>query len=50
MQVELTPTYKRTRQQLEELRRLSHGSNSENVNEEQPAPDTSAAPGVIRFE
>ena len=50
MQVENTPTCKRTRQQLEELRRLSHGSNDENVSEEQPAADASAAPGVIRFE
>ena len=49
MQVENTPTCKRTRQQLEELRRLSHGT--KNVGEEQEAvADTSSAPGVIRFE
>ena len=49
MQVENTPTCKRTRQQLEELRRLSHGTKS--VGEEQDAlADASAAPGVIRFE
>ena len=43
LQVENTPTCKRTRQQLEELRRLSHG------NQELP-DDTTSAPGVIRFE
>ena len=49
MQVENTPTCKRTRQQLEELRRLSHGTKS--VGEEQEAvADASSAPGIIRFE
>jgi cell division protein FtsZ len=47
MQVENTPTCKRTRQQLEELRRLSHGPKE--VTEEAIA-DASAAPGIIRFE
>ena len=49
MQVENTPTCKRTRQQLEELRRLSHGTQNTPEEQENPA-DTSAAPGVIRFE
>lgn len=45
--IENTPTSKRTRQQLEEIRRLSRKSNTNAV--EEPAPEQNAAPDVICF-